>query len=248
MEQMRTNLNEYWPLQGPIPDHVPEWAREAFENIVPYVRDFLCAKHPKREGKVCPFVPAAIRNQRLLFTSASPSQDHFEHKTRIRKAVDYYLSTKRKPTSFGSIIILFPDDFDIGTLLQLHFENKEYCIRNFLMLGALYETNMAPSLHGETFFPLRTPSPTLVIRDLVPSDIQFLDPQHYSERMRLLFLNIFVTRFGGIENQRERNEVSRAIELIRYYETRARLRTMVLALLAITVIVALLLLVGISFS
>ena len=60
------------------------------------------------------------------------------------------------------------------------------------MIGALYSTSQAPSLHCDTWYPLRTPIPVLVIRDMVPNDITFIDssPEHLINK--LLFVRSFL--------------------------------------------------------
>ncbi len=42
------------------------------------------------------------------------------------------------------------------------------------MLGQFHISSRVPALHSSSFFPLRTPYPSLAIRHMVPSDLPFL--------------------------------------------------------------------------
>ena len=50
-----------WSISTPLSD-IPFEAKEAYDKVLPYVNDFLCAEHPYRKGVMCPFVPSAIKN------------------------------------------------------------------------------------------------------------------------------------------------------------------------------------------
>lgn len=217
------NDGKFWTIADFSPENVPEFGQIAYEKVLPYVRDFLCAQHPFREGVVCPFVPSALKNDRVYFTICSDNDSLEGHSKHIQSAVDFYLKRKSEYGGFGALIILFPQDFDIGKLLDLHFLNKEKCVTQALMLGALYATNQAPSLHNKEYFPLRTPTPILVIRDMVTSDLVFLDPRHYNIKKRLTFLESFIETFGSHKGLAAQEQVREARQLYRHYQKRQRI-------------------------
>ena len=65
-----------------------------------------------------------------------------------------------------------------------------------LMLGEFHRFNNSPGLRNPEFFPLRTPYPSLAMRYMVPSDLPFLSPAKYPPRLRVAFLESFLSRFG----------------------------------------------------
>lgn len=190
-------MQKFWTIRTFDPSCVPNFAVVAYEKVLPYVENFLNAPHPFREGTVCPFVPSALKGDRIFFTSCSEDDTSQGHANHIERCVEFYLSSKTNNRSFGALIILFPEEYDIGKLLELHLQNKEQCVRHSLMLGALYRTNQGHSLYSEEYYPLRTPTPVLVIRDMVAvsSDLALLDQKHYSIVKRMAFLEIFIQTF-----------------------------------------------------
>ena len=183
-------LSQYDSIAATVPINI----QSAYQAVLPYVRDFLCAPHPYRKGAVCPFVPRAIKHDHMYFTYFSHFSDQQIRRSLI-KAREFCLNTKKEPGQsaiFGSLIILFPADFSIDELLALHFKYKPLFVEKGLMLGAMYPSNQAKSLHNDEYFPLRTPIPTLVIRDIVADDLLFMHPTHYHIKRRLQFLSSFI--------------------------------------------------------
>lgn len=172
---------------------IPEFAYNAYQKMMPYIIKFLCSQHPYRKGKLCPFVPKAIKENCIYFTYFDGSL--VESINFIKNCIDFFLKKKRAQNTLGALIILFPEDFSLETLLEIHLKSKVECVKNNIMIGALYSTSQAQSLHCESFYPLRTPVPTLVLRDLVIHDLIFLNPKHYKLHERLNFLNSFIKKF-----------------------------------------------------
>lgn len=228
--------NFVWSAQTFDAGRVPEWARSSFELVLPYLREFLCSDHPFRPGKVCPFVPAAVRGDRMYFSLCAETSSRQVHVRKIMRAADSYIHLKKQRPGFGALIILFPGTFDIGELLEIHYLAREYCITRSLMLGALYPINQAASIHNPAYHPLRTPVPILVIRELVASDLVFLDPTRYSIRKRLLFLRSFIRAFEHEDRHHIRAEVEKARFASARY--RRRLWTIWICASALTVLAA----------
>lgn len=200
--------------QTEIP-HQPAHIAEIFDGILPYIKEFLCSPHPYRKGPVCPFVPSALKKDQIFFTymeTKDPNNHSVDRsKKLIQECIDFYRTKKNR---IAALIILFPRDFEISSLLHIHLQNKIQCVTNSLMLGALWERNQAMSLHCKEFFPLRTPTPVLVIRVLTVHDLIFLDPEHYNIRSRISFLNAYIKKFS--ENSRD--EIDQAIKLKDLYQ------------------------------
>ncbi|WP_369811668.1 DUF6875 domain-containing protein [Pseudomonas citrulli] len=187
------NQPPLWSIDSFESRNVPDFVRNAYTDILPYIKSFLTSKHPHRNGVVCPFMPQAIKNQEIYFTYFEPQHNCDET---ITNCLKFYTSHRDKKT-FGAIIILFPEDFSIEELLKIHIRNKEQCIRQSMMLGALYRTSSAPSLHSSEYYPLRTPTPILVLRDITASDLVFLEPDHYSLKSKHIFLSAFIRHFSA---------------------------------------------------
>lgn len=218
------STQKFWTIGSFNPSCTPISIVAAYTGVLPYVKDFLCAPHPFREGAVCPFVPAALKNDRIFFAACSEDDTSLGHANHIEHCIKFYLSSKAHNKNFGALIILFPREYDVGKLLELHLQNKEQCVRHSLMLGALYCTSQAPSLHNEGYFPLRTPTPVLVIRDMVASDLMFLDPKHYNLEKRLVFLGAFIETFQNQKGIVAQKEVQKALTLSRHYKKKQHFR------------------------
>ena len=65
------------------------------------------------------------------------------------------------------------------------------------MIGEFHLMNSSSGLRSDKFFPLRTPVPALAIRNIVPSDIAFMNPSGFSTVQRIEFLNLYKKRFKG---------------------------------------------------
>ncbi|TFY95244.1 hypothetical protein DYL61_04665 [Pseudomonas nabeulensis] len=221
----------------------PGFANAAFERVKPYVSEFLTDKHPYRSGAVCPFVAGALKNDDIYFSYGNHVTDT-DWDAHIATCVLFMSSLRNRDNKFGrALIILLPEDFDVATLLRIHVRNKIRCVKSFLMLGALYKESNALSLHSHDFYPLRTPVPTLVIREITAGDLIFLEPSHYNVLSRLRFLHAFISRFDVPSASKfERAQVEVARYKARQYrcEIRRTMSTYLGAVLVLTGIVFLL--------
>lgn len=204
-----------WRIDSFKESELPEWVIENYLKLKPYVAEFLTSKHPHRNGVMCPFMPKALSEGHVYFS-------YFEGSSRknSKKFIKDHLSffEENIGRKHGAIIIIFKEDFDISELLRIHIKNKEQCINKFIMLGALFENSSAPSLHNDAYFPLRTPIPTLVMRDLTSSDLVFLEPGHYSSRIKYNFLSAFIKRFS----EGQKNSAFTAAQIKKAEEIRER--------------------------
>ena len=215
---MNNEANLFWTINTYEATKVPQFINDAYEKVLPYITDFLCSSHPFRNRITCPFVPSAIKKDRIFFTYSS-NEVGSDRSQFIKSCINFYLHTKSSTRSFGALIILFQENHDLEDLLQIHLLNKEQCVENALMLGALYSTSQAHSLHSSSFFPLRTPTPVLVMRDMVIHDLTFLEPKHYNIKKRIKFLDSFIKIFQAhAVSSIEKEQVKEAIRIKRRYE------------------------------
>ncbi len=195
---------KFWSPQSFDKKTLSDWTIQSYEQILPYVEQFLCAKHPFRDGSICPFVPNALRADRIFFVEGfgKSIDDISRAEELIMESISLLEDRKARLGGFCSVIILFEHNFEVSRLLEIHRDNRMSCITRGLMIGALYPTSQAPSLHNALYFPLRTPVPTLVLRDMVPNDLIFVDPSVENPKNKLAFLKQFLTLFksGGSEN------------------------------------------------
>lgn len=70
-----------------------------------------------------------------------------------------------------------------------------FVVENALMLGEFHKNNNSSGLHNESFFPLRTPFPCLAMRNMVPSDIVFLNCPDYPLQTRLAMIRRYLDTF-----------------------------------------------------
>src|SRR3989344_8852197 len=110
----------FWTVSTFRPEHVAPFATTSFAEVLPYVTGFLCAPHPHREGPVCPFVPSALKKNNIFFTTCAEDDTLQAHTTHIERSIEFYLSHKVGTIGFGALIILFPKEYNIGKLLELH--------------------------------------------------------------------------------------------------------------------------------
>ncbi len=205
-----------WKIGDFPPREAPDFVSPAYDGVKPYLLNFLTAPHPYRSGVICPFMPRALAGKNIYFTYFESKNIDKELQQLITHCINFYKANRQD--SFGAMIILFEAEFDVLRLLQAHIKAKSSCISNGLMLGALYKGSQAPSLHSDQYFPLRTPTPIFVMRDLTAHDLQFMHPNHYSTFSKIIFLNSFLRKFSKSSSQGKiRTKVDEALLLRRKY-------------------------------
>lgn len=206
-----------WMVGDAPPADEPRWVGDSQRLVEPYLTDFLCAPHPYRDGRVCPFMPGALGRRQVFFATAAsqdlPIRVQAEH---VFKLVTQFALRKQR---YGALVILFPADAHVERMLDLHARVKTQIVKNYFMVGGLFSGSEAASIHRTDYFPLRTPVPTLVVRDMVTSDLRFLDPKNFSVYQRIRFLKSFIRRFGDTVDRRsaESSDFSKARELYKQY-------------------------------
>lgn len=197
-----------------------------YKLLSPYF-SFLVSPHPYRKGSVCPFVQSALDQHAIFFVPAFDNEHWI-----VTEAIKFYLQWKEKHEILGSVVVFFPEDYPVSDLLTLHRSVVEECAKDGLMIGALYSTSQAESLHSKEWYPLRTPIPVLVIRDMVPNDIVFINPSPVQILAKLRFVRYFLGKVG---------HSNKALQLRRGYRKKLAIFVgMVVALVLVLSFVALL--------
>lgn len=190
-----------------LPYHeLPSECFEIFKSIKYWVDTYLTKTHPElgRSGAVCPFVRASIVKKTFYLTaiySQNINLDVFAQQLEEwkKKFLNLHPTTGHN-TIYRTIVILFPELTDaIADKLFIDVMNK--CKTSFVQSGLMLgEFHGGPpdkySLHNPNFKPLISPLPLLVIREMAPTDIEFLkeSEDHYQA---------YVQKFGYLINKHD---------------------------------------------
>lgn len=142
-----------------------------------------------------PFVRSSLQADGLVFSYIDEDQFGKAWRQLVDRISEYIDFKTNYLDSRTSMIILLPPEISEETLLKLQARAKKICVYRKIMIGALYPESDAPSLHSDAYFPLRTPTPTLVLRDLVPMDILFLVQERHNRLEKLSFLGSYIDKF-----------------------------------------------------
>ena len=217
---------EWWSCDEPTPTHLTTpWLEEARTTVEPYLRDFLTSKHPLRSGPVCPYMPAALRRSQMLFVVGTSEDSESQEASRVAEAARAIWTHDRaqgRRFRYTAAVILYPPATSAEYIEEVQYQSKSATVGHHVMVGALHAANNAESIHGGGFYPLRTPSPTIVLRDMVPSDLQFLNSRRFSPTKRLEFYRNYLSAFESSSLEWERKELEEAQKGARDCENRVR--------------------------
>lgn len=173
--------------------------RVALVGAARWAKEFLTNPHPElgRSGHVCPYVNAAIREQRFLLTvlrNAHSKQRAVEQDIlRLGRHLEQLHPKASRKAHLSTIVVLFPDlpKERAGEIINdVHRRLKPSFLSRGMMLGEFFAESSKPGLHNPDFRPLRSEVPLLVIRSMMLTDIAFL-----SDRAR--FVRAFIENFGA---------------------------------------------------
>ena len=180
-------------------------ADSALADVLEWMHDFLSQPHPElgRKGAVCPFVPVALEKdsiQMAQIVDPNPSVESVE--ATIRRFRDLFLITEptRGPEAINkAFVVVFPNlSADSASLVDtVQSRLKKEFIDCGLMLGEFHMSNKKAGLRNAEFRPLRSPIPMLGMRQMVDSDLPFLDRADYQPEQRSSFLRSYLFRLGG---------------------------------------------------
>lgn len=192
---------------GSLPENMSVADVDEYQKAVCYFREFLAKGHNDlgREGPTCPFVPTALRKNTLYMAVCRPNGGQPTTREYVEKIVLEFLNrfAALKPVGgrieiYKAILMIFPGvplsrASEIIDAVQAKL--KPLFVRRGLMLGEFHMYNDTPGLRNPNFYPLRTPTPCLAIRKIVPTDLAFLDMSKYSADTRVEFLQSYLKQF-----------------------------------------------------
>jgi hypothetical protein len=179
-------------------DPVPEIINKKFAAYTPstiggmravssWVKGFLdCPhRHLGRSGKVCPFVHGSMEKEVMYLTAIESSTTPEEAKEAVAKFVDVFAAlqpTDRTEAKLVTILVLFPTVMPAeapSVIDALQADLKPQFVDQGYMIGQFHPNCPEPGVRNPVFRPLRAPVPMLVIRNMIPEDLEFL---HESQR------------------------------------------------------------------
>lgn len=182
---------------------------EALVEIVEWCESFLGRPSSLvgRSGNVCPFVPEAIVRESLKFAVVPLKGRNQEAVREIEEVIPAFrhkfLANEKalnKIDIFGSWILLFPDvsAAEAEQIIDVpQRKMKPDFVREGLMLGEFHPTSRSPGIRNQSFRPLRSPHPLLVIRHMVESDIEFLSRPFDPAPIRVESLKAYLRFLGS---------------------------------------------------
>ena len=174
---------------------------EVFRDVSRWIAEYLGQPHAKlgRPGTVCPFAQSALALDSLHVAVIRLHRGN--KKAQITEAIQYHLQafvSRVVPDHeriLHATLMLFPD-VSLEEAAELIDRTKEELKPGFiergLMLGEFHARNESPGLHNPEFRPLRSPTPMLAIRHMVPTDLVFLNRSEYDESTRLRYLQAYL--------------------------------------------------------
>ncbi|MBD2783214.1 hypothetical protein ID858_05375 [Xenorhabdus sp. DI] len=152
----------------------------ALKTTAQWCIDYLCKPHPElgRSGVVCPYSPISMKKETFWLTEIKTKGRTEEE---IKKDIISlsYLFHKQEPrageeTQFKTIVSIWDDIYSEEDISRLHYEMKPIFLHAGLMLGEFFSSCEKRGLRNSSFYPLRSPIPLLVVREMVEFDIAFL--------------------------------------------------------------------------
>lgn len=184
---------------------IPDNDLALMKGVLLWFKNFVTKSHPKfgRDGAVCPFVKPSIENDATYLSVARfpfysiTTENLFQDMLRYRDLFLTLEPLEGEIAKLKSLVILLPDvtteNIEEETLSDfmepLHKQMKSELLKDNLLIGQFYPGCKIPGTWSPEFFPLRSPTPLLVIRNLIETDWRFLHgtpewEQAYKERFQ----------------------------------------------------------------
>lgn len=164
----------------------------SFELVSRWLSTYIVRPHPElgRRGSVCPFVAQALATDSVSLVAfrLGPDPDVERMNDAIAQGIERFRGLARDEgnASLASLIVVFDDlESEHWHLVDdAHRASKPAAVRLGLMLGQFHPRCDAPAAHNERFLVNRAPVPLIVVRQMAPHDVLFLeqDPEwleHY---------------------------------------------------------------------
>jgi hypothetical protein len=152
-----------------------------YRSIAQWIRSYLMHPHPDlgRSGDVCPFTTQAFRLDTIrIGVSRARSSDIASINRCMHHCFRQFALISCPPSMrhFRTIIVGFPELDDPAGLESLKHAQKRlklYCLLRGLMIARFHADSNDAGLWNPDFRPLRSPTPLMVIRQLVKEDAPF---------------------------------------------------------------------------
>jgi uncharacterized protein DUF6875 len=190
------------------------------KQLTEWIRQYITKPHSQlgRSGAVCPFVPAALNFQSLWVSIVDWSpQDEAEACDLLKMYLSIYQSLEpevEEGKDLRTLIVAFPmlKQRNIPAFIDaVHAATKPSVVDLGLMLGEFYPESLSPGIHNSQFYPLRSPMPLFVYRQMVPADLMFLDKPSDAPEQRIRFIQSYLDAFGKKLSPEWINQAYRAI-------------------------------------
>lgn len=145
-------------------------------DLIRWIRETISKPNPAlgRPGPMCPYVPAALRNQVLFGVIAEPDQEVLEVLyAQSERFISDSLAVPDSAAELKSVLVLFPgrDGVDLRAAVDIA---KARLIEVGLTCGEFYPDSEDRSARTEVVRVARAPVPLIAIRFLTPHDELFL--------------------------------------------------------------------------
>jgi hypothetical protein len=220
MEDILTEIRVWSPEEICAATGVPE----ALKVVMSWVSEYVIKPNASlgRRGVVCPFVPPALSLDVVWLGVCEMSSPTVSE---MRVVIDKYLNVYRRleqlsgeAKEFTTLVVVFPDipECEAPTLIgDVHRLVKPAIVDEGLMLGEFYSKNASPGLHNSGFYPLRSPLPLFVYRQMVPDDLVFLTKASDPPRLQIRFVEAYLRCFGNRLNDERLGQARAAIAAAR---------------------------------
>ncbi len=179
-------------------------------ELLDYLHGFLNSPHPGRDGKVCPFFKKAADSQSVFMKEVRKIE-----MPRMSDFVEAAVHLLQNQTRVGSVVLTFDFAISNADADKLQEKHKVFCVENNMMIGSLNPDNLSESVRLPGFYPLRSPVPILVIRNMVYTDITFLGSKAPSKKMRRIFLTSYIRNFENSKSTKIQEKLKLAKELLK---------------------------------
>ena len=168
-----------------------------FMSVLYWAEHYLCTPHGLlgREGPVCPFVrPSLSKNLFWLAAHRGAAESPCEVDHLMLAYRDWF--AELEPSSdassiYKTILVIFPDlraEEAPAFIDDVHARLKSEFVKRGLMIGQFHADCPEPGVRNESFMPLRSPVPMLIIREMTKFDLPFVAApefvEHYLDRFR----------------------------------------------------------------
>ena len=189
---------------------LPDNVREEYSHVFGYIHDFLKQSHPFREGAICPHIARTEKSGAVHYLLVRSTKTGV-----LSKAVESALVHHQAGNDDGATILLFPKSVWLRRLKRVRREFLVPAHRSGVLLGLLHPSDRSESKYGKGFFPLRSPSPIITLRSMIPSDLEIFRDPVWDEGVRTNLLSGYVQRFRNSPDSRVQEQVAIARSLVK---------------------------------